>query len=105
MSSCTPYVEAQYVVRLQGCASSGHTTIRTLSIFADDTAPSMAITNPVSGQISSNDVATIKGTAADNLALSNIWVQANGGPWTNATGTVNWAADLPLVDGTNVIRA
>jgi hypothetical protein len=101
----TPDVEDVYVVRFQGSDNSGRTTIKTLTLYADDTAPSLTITNPVAGQISSNDVFTVRGTASDNLGLSNVWVQINGGAWTNAIGTVNWSAQLALAPGTNVIRA
>jgi sugar lactone lactonase YvrE len=103
--SFTPDVEDIYVVRFQGFDNSGHTTIKRLTIYADDTAPSLAITNPVSGQISSNGVFTVRGTANDNLGLSNVWVQINGGAWILATGTTNWSADVTPVNGTNIVRA
>ncbi len=101
----TPDVEDQYVVEFQGWDNSGRTTIRRITLYADNTAPSVTITNPVPGQISSNGIFTVSGTANDNLGLSNVWIQLNGGTWTNAAGTTNWSIDLPLAVGTNAILA
>jgi hypothetical protein len=101
----TPDVEDIYIVRFQGSNNSGRTTIKTITLYADNTAPSVTITNPVSGQISSNGVFTVRGTAADNLAVSNVWVQINGGPWIRATGTTNWSAEVTPGNGTNIVRA
>jgi hypothetical protein len=101
----TPDVEDIYVIQFQGWDNSGRTTIRRLKLIADDTAPSLTITNPISGQTLSNGVVTVRGTAADNFGLSNVWVQVNGGAWSKATGTANWAEDVNLTPGTNVIRA
>ncbi|HXS68834.1 MAG TPA: SMP-30/gluconolactonase/LRE family protein, partial [Candidatus Polarisedimenticolia bacterium] len=97
-------VEDEYIVEFQGWDNAGRTTIRRITLFADNTAPGLTITNPVSGQVSSNGVFTVSGTASDNLALSNIWIQLNG-TWTNVPGKANWSADLALAVGTNVIRA
>lgn len=102
--SFTPDVEDVYVVRFQGWDNSGHTVIKTLTLYADDTPPSVTITNPAPGQISSNGVFTVSGNASDNLGLSSIWVQLNGGAWTAATGTTNWSSDLTLAKGTNFVR-
>ena len=79
--------------------------IKTITLYADDTSPSLAITNPVSGQVSSNGVFTVRGTATDNLGLSNVWVQINGGAWIKATGTTNWSADVTPANGTNIVQA
>ncbi|HXT12950.1 MAG TPA: Ig-like domain-containing protein [Candidatus Angelobacter sp.] len=101
----TPDVEDIYVIQFQGWDNSGRTTIRRLTLVADDTPPSLSITNPISGQSVSNGIVTVSGTATDNLGLSNVWVQANGGAWTKAVGNKHWSLDVPLTPGTNVIRA
>ena len=101
----TPDVEDVYVVEFQGWDASGRTTIRRLTLYADDTSPSVTITNPVSSQAVSNAVITLQGMAADNLGLSTVWVQANGGPWLKANGTANWSFAVNLASGTNALRA
>jgi hypothetical protein len=101
----TPDVEDSYLVRFQGTDNSGRTTIRTLTLYSDNTSPSVAITNPVSGQISSNGVFTVRGTATDNFGVSNVWVQINGGAWTRAVGTTSWSADVTPINGTNFVSA
>jgi hypothetical protein len=101
----TPDVEDIYIVQFQGWDNSGHTVIKRLTLYADDTPPTIAITNPISGQITSDGVVTVRGTATDNLGLSNVWVQINGGSWTRATGTSSWSADVTPQNGTNTVRA
>jgi len=98
----TPDVEDIYVVQFQGWDNSGRTTIKRLTLYADNTPPSVAITSPVSGQISSGGV---RGTATDNFGVSNVWVQINGGAWIRATGTTSWSADVAPSVGTNIVRA
>ena len=101
----TPDVEDVYVIQFQGWDNSGHTSIRRLTVVADDTPPSLSITNPISGQSLSNGTVTVSGTATDNLGLAGVWVQANGGAWTQATGNTNWSLNVSLTPGANVVRA
>ncbi|HLX70911.1 MAG TPA: hypothetical protein VKV04_14890 [Verrucomicrobiae bacterium] len=108
----TPDVGSEdiYEVQFQGWDNSGHTTIRRITLYADATPPTVAITNPAPGIVASNGVFSVAGTAADNLGVSSVFVQLNGGAWTNATGTTNWAVNENLVpgangDSTNIIRA
>lgn len=101
----TPDVEDIYEIQFQGWDNSGHTTIRRITLYADDTPPSITITNPSAGTIASNGIFAVAGTTTDNLGVSNVFVQVNGGPWTNATGTTNWTVNEALVKGTNTVRA
>lgn len=100
----TPDVEDIYVIQFQGWDSSGRTVIRRLTLYADNTPPGLSITNPAPGFIASNGLFTVRGTATDNLGVSNVWVQFNGGAWTNASGKANWSKNLALVY-TNVVGA
>jgi sugar lactone lactonase YvrE len=106
----TPDIDDIYVIQFQGSDNSGHTTIKRITLYADDTAPTITITNPAAGTIASNGVFTVAGITADDLGVSNVYVQLNGGSWSNATGTTNWALIENLVPGaqgisTNTIRA
>jgi hypothetical protein len=72
------------------------------------TNPTLTITAPVSGQRWSNAVFTVTGTARDNLRVSNVVCQVNGGVWSNAaTANVwtNWTAAVNLIPGTNTVAA
>ena len=72
------------------------------------TNPTLTITAPVSGQRWSNAVFTVTGTARDNLQVSNVVCQVNGGAWSNAaTANVwtNWTAAVNLIPGTNTVAA
>ena len=72
------------------------------------TNPTLTITAPVSGQRWSNAVFTVTGTARDNLRVSNVVCQVNGGAWSNAaTANVwtNWTAAVNLIPGTNTVTA
>ena len=80
--------------------------------FADILKPTVTITAPTTllRILGTNGLFTVKGAAVDNLALTNVLVQLNGGGWTDATttnGYKNWSAGVTLipVPGTNVIRA
>jgi hypothetical protein len=56
----------------------------------------------------SNAVFTVRGTASDNVQVANVWLQLNGGVWTNAAtanGWTNWSAALNLIPGTNTVSA
>jgi hypothetical protein len=76
--------------------------------FRDITKPRLAITAPLVKQRWSNSVFTVTGLAGDNVAVSNVWYQLNGGGWNPANTTnnwTNWTTDVSLVPGTNVVQA
>ena len=76
--------------------------------FADVTKPTLSITNLTAGQHVTNGTFILAGTAGDNVQVSNVLVQLNGGAWTNAysgNGFTNWTAALNLVPGTNTVSA
>lgn len=101
----TPDLEDIYVIQFRGQDSSGRTAIQNLTLYADNTPPTVAITNPAAGVVVSNGLFGVAGTTTDNLGVSSVFVQLNGGAWTNATGTTNWTVDENLVGGTNAVRA
>jgi hypothetical protein len=77
-------------------------------LTVDGQNPTIAITAPTSGQRWSNVVFTVKGTAKDNLQVSTVWCQVNGGNSylaQTANGWTNWTASVPLTPRTNVISA
>jgi hypothetical protein len=47
---------------------------------------------------------TVMGTAQDNGALSNVSYRLNGGAWTEAVGTTNWAAPVAPGPDTNLFE-
>jgi hypothetical protein len=76
--------------------------------FVDVTRPTNTITAPTSSQRVSNAVFTVTGTARDNLQVSTVICQINGGAWSNAaTANVwtNWTAAVNLIPGTNTVAA
>ena len=76
--------------------------------FVVVTNPTLTIAAPVSGQRWSNTVFTVTGKARDNLRMSNVVCQINGGAWSNAAtanGWTNWTTAVNLVPGTNTISA
>jgi|GEM_PF-3165243 len=78
--------------------------------FTDTQKPVLAITTPAALQriLGTNGLFTVKGTASDNKALSNVLVQVNSGSWTPAGTTnslKNWNTALLLSPGTNIVRA
>ncbi len=56
----------------------------------------------------SNASFTVKGTAGDNVAVTNVYYQLNNTGWSNAltgNGWSNWTAAVALTPGTNIIAA
>ncbi len=76
--------------------------------FVDVAKPTVVIAAPTASQRWSNALFTVKGTAKDNVGVSNVWLQLNEGAWTNvSTGNnwSNWTVGVNLTPGTNVLRA
>ena len=76
--------------------------------FADIAKPTLKITAPANGQKMINALAHVKGTPSDNWMVGGVWCQLNGGAWNPAITTnawMNWFVTLPLVSGTNTVRA
>ena len=71
--------------------------------------PVLAITAPSANQHLTNALAYVAGTARDtNWGVANVWYQLNSGNWSMATTTnvwTNWTMTLPLLVGTNMIKA
>jgi RHS repeat-associated protein len=75
--------------------------------FVDVTKPTIGISSPVANQRWSNAVFTVKGTAKDNVHVSNVWCLTNG-VWGSAnlgSGGTNWAINVTPVPGTNTVKA
>jgi hypothetical protein len=75
--------------------------------FVDVAKPTLAITAPTANQRWSNAVFTVRGTAKDNVQVSNVWCQTNGvwGPVATGNSWTNWTVEVALVPGTNTVRA
>ncbi|MCX6895684.1 MAG: Ig-like domain-containing protein, partial [Verrucomicrobia bacterium] len=76
--------------------------------FLDTNKPTLTVTAPTSGQRWSNELFTVRGTARDNMRVTNVSYQLNGGDWTAVTTTnvwTNWTAAVTLLPGTNTVRA
>ena len=76
--------------------------------FVDVTKPTSSITNVTAGMNVSNASFTVKGTAGDNVAVSNVFYSLNNTGWSIAvTGNnwSNWTAVVTLTPGTNIIQA
>ena len=50
---------------------------------------------------------TVRGTAKDNVQVTEVWCQTNGvwGPASVGGAGTNWTMDVALVPGTNTVRA
>lgn len=69
---------------------------------------SFSVSSPPSGLIVTNPVLSLSGTATDPgpdaIGVNQIFVRANGGLASAASGTTNWTTLLFLAPGTNVIQ-
>ena len=76
--------------------------------FVETNKPIVTITSPTAGQKMTNALANVKGTASDKWQVSGVLYQLNSGAWglaTSTNGWTNWTVVLPLMAGTNVIKA
>ena len=75
--------------------------------FVDVAPPTITVTTPTAGLSVSNAGYTVTGKCADNVAVSNVWVQLNNGGFNPAdtfSGT-NWTKQVSLTPGTNTVQA
>jgi hypothetical protein len=94
-----------FTVVVQNIAGSNSATARLSMVVNETVPPKVAITSPTNpGQLWSNAVFCLTGTAQDNVAVSNVWCQLNNGGWETATGTTNWTKCVTLTPGTNFCR-
>jgi Matrixin/Glucodextranase, domain B len=71
---------------------------------ADTTPPSLTITSPSSGTLSTTAVSvTIAGTASDNVGVALVSWATNFGQAGVASGTTSWSAAIPLIVGNNSV--
>jgi len=98
-----------YSVLVNNAYSSTNSAPAILTVTPDTTPPAVRITSPTAGQRWSNSTFTVKGTASDNVRVTNVFYQLNGGSWTLAapsnTTWSNWTANVTLTPGTNTVRA
>ena len=77
--------------------------------FVDTNPPSLTITSPTANQRWSNNTITVTGTAKDNVQVSNVFYQFNGGSWTPATpgnaAWTNWTASPAPLESSNMFKA
>lgn len=77
-------------------------------VFGDVAPPTLRLITPGSSVTSTQATFRVAGSGSDNHSLAEVVVQANSGPWIRALtsdGWTHWALEIPLVDGTNTIRA
>lgn len=101
-----------YRIAVSGIDSNsvGTVRLRVAPGGTPDTRPPMvSIQSPATDTLVSDPILAVSGSARESYPLdsgiSNVVLQVNGGPRTNAAGAESWAAVLTLPPGTNVIRA
>ncbi len=83
-------------------------TLAPIVAITNMTSGPFSLNNPLSGQIVTNELLTLSGTAFDPttnaIGVSQVLVRLNNSLSTAAAGTNNWTIPLCLVPGTNVIH-
>ncbi len=72
--------------------------------FVDVAKPTVTIAYPAARARLTNGSVVVQGRAADNLAVAQVLVGLNDGPFQPAIGTTDWSRPLNLVAGPNKIR-
>jgi hypothetical protein len=74
------------------------------AVFQDTNRPVLSVSNLVANQRISNTVYVVRGSAKDNVGVSNVLYQLNEGDWRRASGTTNWEAPIELRAGSNIFQ-
>jgi len=95
------------VINVTATDSAGNTTLKTLTVTRDNTAPTIVVSSPGSPAVRGTTPVTVLGTADDGAGsgvASVSWSRAEGGGASgSAAGTTSWSASVPLVVGLNTI--
>lgn len=68
----------------------------TTAVCPDPIPPTVTIDTPADNEVVRASPLTVTGTASDNIAVTDVQLSVNGGPWANATGTNAWTFAAPL---------
>lgn len=71
-------------------------------------APTIAITSPAPGEVTSNKAFSVTGHADDKTGVESVYYQLNGSSWMQASSADNWSnwkADVNLTEGKNTVQA
>jgi hypothetical protein len=72
---------------------------------ADTTAPNVAISSPAVGSTTASSL-TVVGTSSDNVGVTAVSLQLDGGAWQPATGTTSWSVALSGISaGSHTVTA
>ena len=105
LSNLQPTIDpTNYSVAVQNIAGSNSASANLVRVIPEAVPPTVTITAPKSGQLWSNAVFCVTGTAKDNVQVSNVLCQLNNGGWEIAIGTSNWTNCVVLTPGTNLFR-
>jgi len=74
-------------------ASNSPATIALSGTGVAPTPPTVAINSPTNGATVSGTI-TVSGTASDNVGVSTVQVQVDGGTFSTASGTTSWTFSL-----------
>src|SRR4026208_2138689 len=72
--------------------------------FVDVAKPTVTIAYPAAGVRWASGAVVVRGRAADTLAVAQVLVGLNDGPFEPAIGTTDWSLPLNLAAGLNKIR-
>ncbi|MBM3724648.1 MAG: matrixin family metalloprotease [Acidobacteria bacterium] len=88
-------------------SGDGMTASRSLSVTlnrgGDTVAPALSILAPVGSVSTTAASVQVRGTAADNIGVTEVTWQLTGGRSGTAAGTTSWSATIPLNVGINTI--
>ncbi|MGZ4971466.1 MAG: PQQ-dependent sugar dehydrogenase [Limisphaerales bacterium] len=82
-------------------ASYAGNSIRKL-ILTPDQLPTVRLLSPTSIRVTNSPV-TFTGSASDDVQVTQVVFQINGGDFQPATGTSNWTFTTDLLPGTNIV--
>ena len=91
----TPLANGSHTITTRATDSSGNTAAASISVVVGNavTPPTVAITSLLNGATVFGTI-TIRGTAADNVAVSSVGISIDGGAYVAAAGATGWTYSL-----------
>ncbi len=97
------------VINVTATCSVGGSAKETLKVPSDtpeedSTPPDVKISAPSEGAVLTSNSLEVRGSATDNVEVSLVEAQVNGGIWHTCDGLPFWTVDVTLQEGANVIE-
>jgi hypothetical protein len=95
--------DGPHTITVRASDNAGNQATDQTAIDIDATLPSLTVTNPASGLVTTDTTPLCSGTAADANGIQIVQVRVDSGSWQTATGTTSWSRSPSVSYGDHTI--